>query len=65
MDLGVSAYMVEKENEARNTIASWDPKLPSQLNERMILEKQRPFWDELEKQEIIKKIKRRMSEPLK
>ena len=63
MDLGVNAYMVEKEAEARNTISSWDPKFPSGLNERIILEKQRPFWDLIERSKINAKIRQRMSEP--
>lgn len=63
LDLGIDAYRVEKETEVRKKFPNWDPQFPSGLNERIILEKQRPFWDLLEKSKINEKIRRRMNEP--
>lgn len=64
MDLGVEAYRVMKENESRNVQGTWDPNLSSQINERIILEKQRKLWDTLEKESGKSKFKE-SDEPFK
>lgn len=64
MDLGLENYRIEKEcNAVVGGAPIWDPHLPSGLNERRILEKQRPFWEFLEKGIITAKMRFHLNEP--
>ena len=63
MDLGLEGYRIDRECGSIYGGAGWDTSLPSGLNERVILEKQKTFWSFLEKSIIARKLFFHINEP--